>query len=244
MRKGVRETGTGCARAPGRKAILGACAVVLALGCAGDQVDSAARAHPVALAEGEAALAEGNPDAAAVAFRAALAADPREARALHGLARAHLERGDGEAALRALLELEEFHGEEGRRRAGADRCRVLTAAARQRLARGDSGPALEVARQLPVASCEPEESARLLGRALLAEARRQRAEHKDAEAIALFRAAAEADPSEPDAFVEAAELLLRAGRRDEAVELLSTALLEHPRDRDLRDRMVEALAGR
>ena len=244
MRKGLRAIGSGCARAQAPGRLLGACAALLVLGCAGGQADSAARAHAVALAEGEAALAEGAPDAAEVAFREALTAVPHEARALHGLARAHLERGDGEAALRALLELEEFHGEEGRRRAGADRCRVLTAAARQRLARGDSGPALEVARQLPVASCEPEESARLLGRALLAEARRQRAEYNDAEAIALFRAAAEADPSEPDASVEAAELLLRAGRRDEAVELLSTALLEHPRDRDLRDRMVEALAGR
>ena len=242
MGKGLRAAGSGCARAPSRRLL--ALGLALVLGCAGGQADSAARAHAAALAEGEAALAEGTPDAAEVAFRAALVAVPHEARALHGLARAHLERGDGEAALRALLELEEFHGEDGRRRAGPVHCRVLTSAARQRLARGDSQGALGVARQLPVASCEPEESAHLLGQALLAEARRQRAEHNDAEAIALFRAAAEADPSEPEASVEAAALLLLAERRDEAVELLSTALLEHPSDRDLRDRMVEALVGR
>jgi tetratricopeptide (TPR) repeat protein len=218
--------------------------LAVVLGCAGDHVDSAAHAHAAALAEGEAALAEGTPDAAEAAFRVALVAVPHEARALHGLARAHLERGDGEAALRALLELEEFHGEDGRRRAEADHCRALAAGVRQRLARGDSQRALGVARQLSVASCDPEKSARLLWRALLAEARRQRAEQNGDEAIALFRAAAEADPSEPEAFVEAAVLLLLAGRRDEAVELLAAALLEHPSDGDLRDLMVEALVGR
>jgi tetratricopeptide (TPR) repeat protein len=235
MVKAFRVVATGCA---------GALGLILALGCAGGQVDSAARVHSAALAEGEVALAEGAPDAAEVAFRQALAAIPHDERALRGLARAHLARGDGEAALSALLELEEFHGEDGRRRAATDRCRALALAVRQRRARGESQRALEAARQLSVDSCEPEQSARLLSQALLGEARRQRLERNGAEAIALFREAAEVDPSEPDAFAEAAALLLLEGRRDEAVELLAAALLEHPSHGQLRDLMVEALAGR
>jgi hypothetical protein len=40
-----------------------------------------------------------------------------------------------------------------------------------------------------------------------------------------------------------ARALLATGRRDEALELLSTALLAHPADRGLRDLMVEALVA-
>ena len=215
----------------------------LGFGCAGGPVEVPARGYTAQLAEGEAALAEGASELAVQAFGAALVVVPHDAQALHGLARAFLELGDPEAALRVLSELEAYHGEYLSRHAGAERCRALAAAVWRRLAEGESARALSAARALPGFSCRQAEDPRLLAQSLLAEARRALAERRSDQAVELFRAAVEADSSDPEAFAEAARTLLAAGRRGEALELLSTALLGHPGDRGLRDLMVEALVA-
>ena len=231
--------------AGGRALLLAAptLAWALGLGCASGQVEASAREYAVQLAEGEAALAEGAPEVAVQAFGAALVAIPHDARALHGLARGFLDLGDPEPALRVLAELEEYHPDYLSRQAGAERCRALAAAVRSRLAEADSRRALLAARALPAASCGQAESARLLAKSLLAEARRARDERRDDEAIALFREAAGVDFLDPEAFAEVARALLATGRRDEVLEVLSSALLAHPADRGLRDLMVEALVA-
>jgi len=190
--------------------------------------------------EGEAALAEGDLELAVSAYRAALALAPDDRRALAGVLRAELERGDGESALRALRELETRSGSPA---GAADRCAALGLAARARLVRGETAGALAAAREHGTNACEEGRRQPLLARALVAEGHRHRTEGRLELASRSYRAATEADPARADVFELAGRLLLDDGRSDEAVRLLAIALAHHPEAPALRDSMVRALSA-
>ena len=215
-------------------------AAAASLACAGAP-DDPARTH---LEEGEAALAVGAPEKAESAYRLALETAPRDPRALRGLLRAQLQRGEGEPALALLARLDGaepgwWHREGGREL----RCQALLLAGVARLESGNPAGALEPARLSSDSACRGGPD--LYARALAAEGDRARRGGDAVAAIGHYRAALET-ATLPDAqtYHSAASLLIEDGRREEAVALLSEALQVHPEDRALRDLMVRALSIR
>ncbi len=199
--------------------------------------------HLVHLDEGEANLAVGDADAAVAAYRVALDVTPDQPDALLGLARAELARADGDAALAALDRLVEIDA--GAAVAGRTtelRCAALVAVATRRLERDESaaGPAGEL-ELVPCAGAAARDARVAVH---LDEAGRDRRAGRPEQALAHYAAAREADPDRVAGFSEAAELLLDAGRRDEAIGLLSAGLERHPREARLRELMVAALGVR
>lgn len=190
------------------------------------------------LQEGEASLAEGDAEQAIAAYQLALAVDARDPRALRGLLAARVARGEGEgeAALAALAAVE------GSGTGPVDPCPALGLALSDRIASGAFAGAEEVARRSAAEGCA---GARVgLAEALGARARADARAGHPALAIERYREAIGLDPSDPDRFAAAAELLLAQDRMREGVALLAEGLEQHPGDRSLRDLMVRALTIR
>lgn len=209
--------------------------VALALGCAG------ARLAEPQLQRAEMALAVGSPEDAIAAYRRALEYEPRNPEALHGLARAHVARGEAETALGIYTGLElgaPAYFESALR----DYLEAVDRAAEGRLAAGDAAGALELLRRLQErdpgrAGVDPRIRA-----ALLAEGARRVADGRVWEGEELFREVLEADPGSVEAVLGLAEALLTAGRVDDAIRVLSDASLAHPDDPRidaLMDRAIE-----
>jgi tetratricopeptide (TPR) repeat protein len=200
---------------------------------------------PTPVERGEAALAEGDWRTARTHFLEALQRDAGSGRAWSGRARAELMGRDPEAALRSLSRLAEvdrarFHSE-AVRATYADTLEAVTGA---RLARDQAEPALAAARAL--ARVEPARRGldRLLGRALVAEAARRRWAGDPEAALPLYREACRRVPQTLDAWVGAAEILLEAGRAQEAVRLLEAARKTHPSAGEIRSLTLQALRAR
>jgi predicted Zn-dependent protease len=208
---------------------------LLSLSCAG--VDPAAPD----LERAERALAAGEAEDAADAFRNALAFHPESSEALHGLARSYAARGDGESALLVFSELKRVDASYFRDRAAADHQFALYQAARSRLWRGDPAGALEALRQLRALDPDHPGLRDLMPRVLIAEGGRLQVVGRGEEAEALFREATGERPSGADRVVVLAEKLVETGLTDTAITVLSDALLRNPNDERLISLMDRAL---
>jgi tetratricopeptide (TPR) repeat protein len=211
---------------------------LLALGCA-----SAEPAAPD-LERAERALAFGEVEDAADAFRSALAVHPGCREALLGLARSYVARGDGESALAVFSELERVDAAYFRERAAADQQFALYQAARSRLWRGDPAGALQALRRLRALDPDHSGLRDLMPRVLIAEGGRLQVVGRHEEAEALLREATGEGPSEADLIVALAERLVETGRTDTAITVLSDALLYDPDDERLLALMDRALEVR
>jgi predicted Zn-dependent protease len=209
--------------------------LLLSLSCAG--VDPAAPD----LERAELALAAGEAEDAADAFRNALAFHPESREALHGLARSYAARGDGESALLVFSELKRVDASYLRDRAAADHQFALYQAARSRLWRGDPAGALEALRQLRALDPDHPGLRDLMPRVLIAEGGRLQVVGRGEEAEALFREATGERPSGADRVVVLAEKLVETGLTDTAITVLSDALLRNPNDERLISLMDRAL---
>ena len=218
-----------------RKHCLRSLVFLLSLSCAG--VDTAAPD----LERAERALAAGEAEDAADAFRNALAFHPDSSEALHGLARSYAARGDGESALLVFSELKRVDASYLRDRAAADHQFALYQAARSRFWRGDPAGALELLRQLRAFDPNHPGLRDLMPRVLIAEGGRLQLIGRSEEAEALFREATGEHPSDADGVVVLAEKLVEAGLIDTAISVLSDALLRDPNDERLISLMDRAL---
>jgi tetratricopeptide (TPR) repeat protein len=211
--------------------------LLLVLGCAsGDAIAPS-------LIRGEAFLVAGDAEDAADVFEAALALRRGNPRALHGLARSHIARADGESALRALCELRGLDPGYFAAHASADYELALQQAASSRLWRGDPAGALRLLDALgPEAAARPG-SRELRARAQLIEAGRLLVAGHGEQAAGLYR---RATGGQRGAISTAAlaESLLDDGRLDTAISLLSDGLMRDPGDPRLIFLMDRALAAR
>jgi tetratricopeptide (TPR) repeat protein len=210
--------------------------LLLVLACAG-----AATSGPD-LERGEAALAIGAADDAADAFRSALAIDPHSTRALHGLVRSYIARGDGESALATLAELAAQDPGYARSYTAADHRIALEQAAAARLWRGDPSGALELLDQLEPLDPKRSGLRDLRARALIAEAGRLQVAGRREEAEAFYSRATGEAPGRSDAVAALAEQLHAYGYTDTAITVLSDELLREPDDprlAELMDRILE-----
>jgi thioredoxin-like negative regulator of GroEL len=210
----------------------------LALGASGGCASAVAVA-PM-LERGEAALAAGEAEDAADAFQSALALRPGDRRALFGLARSHLARGDGEAALVVFAELRAGDPSHFAATASGDYERALVQAARSRLWRGDPAGALRLLEGLgPQAAVSPAVRD-LRARARLVEAGRLQVAGRTREAVELYRQATGIDAG-PDPTAALAESLIAEGQVDTAISLLSDGLRRSGGDARLAALMQRAL---
>jgi predicted Zn-dependent protease len=193
------------------------------------------------LERAERALAAGEAEDAADAFRNALAFHPESSEALHGLARSYAARGDGESALLVFSELKRVDASYFRDRAAADHQFALYQAARSRLWRGDPAGALEALRQLRALDPDHPGLRDLMPRVLIAEGGRLQVVGRGEEAEALFREATGERSSGADRVVVLAEKLVETGLTDTAITVLSDALLRNPNDERLISLMDRAL---
>ena len=201
-----------------------------------------------AVERGEAALAVGDASAAQRAFASALAAVPRDLRALLGQAHALAEVGDDGGAFAAFEHLAREHPTFFAREARIPYCRILAAGASERLERGEPDRALRRVRRSQELACPILDSRGeidLRVAVLMAQGDRLSARPEDRPlAIVLYREAATTDPGQVDAFAAAAALMIETGQTDDAIELLSEALRRHRHERQLVSLMVEALGIR
>lgn len=193
---------------------------------------------------GELALAEGEWRKARTHFALALRENSENGRAWLGQAQADLAGRDPEAALRSLGGLAKVDAERFRGIGRETYAEALAGATRQRLKRDQSQAALVTARAL--AKMEPERSGikRLLGDALLAEGDRLRLRGDPQGAYALFVEATRVDPSQLQAWVGTAELLIEARDGKSAVRLLEAARKYHPTSGEIRTLTIQALRSR
>jgi tetratricopeptide (TPR) repeat protein len=208
---------------------------LLALGCAG--ADSAAPD----LERAELALAAGEAEDAADAFRSALVLHPGCGQALHGLARSQIARGDGESALAVFSELKRVDADYFRDRAAADHQFALYQAARSRFWREDPAGALRALHRLRALDPDHPGLRDLMPAVLIAESGRLQMVGRGEEAEALLLEATRERPSDADTIAALVEKLIETGRTDTAISVLSDALLQNPDDERLVSLMDRAL---
>jgi len=209
-----------------RRAVLGAAVGCVLLACEGPPRSPAAHATR----EGEAELAVGRPANAVVHFERALADAPSSQAARRGLALAYLALGRP-AASRVQFETLAAQNE------GAippdllrSACRSLSLDVEAALAAEAYADAVALAQTGPLASlCQGGRLSVLVTSARRAEAARLALGPASIEALALFARVLEEEPGDPLATLGSVSLLVRAGRRAEALEILSAALARHPR---------------
>ncbi len=192
---------------------------------------------------GDVALALWHAGEAEHAYRAALEREPGLAEAQRGLARALTAAGAFEAAVDAFDALAAQHPARFAALA-TEYCDLLGRAAEAAMQGDRPDRAISLARRRRAAPCVAPARDALLARALQIEAEAALASGLADEAVELHRAAIEADSGDPGIYRTAALGMLAAGRRDEALTLLSEALARHPEDRALHVLTVDVLAGR
>ena len=229
----------GVARARRARRSIGWLAVCAALGGLACQRPDPSQ---VLLERGEVALDIGNPEDAEDAFRQVLALRPDDPAALLGLARSHLARQDGEAALDALARLNGAAPGYLASHAPQVETQALELAARQSLENGDSAWALDRLARLEQRDPGRPGVAELRVRAEILEAGKLYAAGRIPEAEALASRALRARVSGADAALSLAHALAQQGRLDMAISILSDARARHLGDRRLSalmDRLLE-----
>ncbi|MDJ0852567.1 MAG: tetratricopeptide repeat protein [Myxococcota bacterium] len=216
--------------------------LVTALACAG----SAARSGSVHatyardLERGDLALRMGFAADAVDHYRSALALRPQDPAALHGLARAHVAAGEGEAALAALARLERSDPAWLEDRAGAEMREAMFQSAKARLERGDAAGALRLLRRLRTLDPGRPGLRRLTVDAAFAEAGRLQVGGRQPEAAALLVEVGHGAPRDTFAYTLAVGLMER-DHLDLAISVLSDAVGERPSDGRLVALMDRAL---
>lgn len=241
---------------------------VLCLGCAGK---GSTATHPRNLAAIEAAdlaLARGDVASANRAYDEILSKTPDLAAALIGGARAALAAGKGEDAV-LRFDAYRAQGEPWQKVEQWEYCAALVLGTEQRLANPEKAAlALELAQQLGDEGCRAETSKQLVLRSRLAIADSHLRAGRNSKALERYLDLVGPPKAEPtagaaraergklgrratnvgeqspreQAYLSAAKLLADAGRREEALALLSRGLDEFPANRDLVHRMVTLLA--
>ena len=204
----------------------------------------------VAVQEGEAELAVGDPARALRHFEHALLLDPDNGRARRGLALAELALGRprrARAQFEALARRDPglFAPDTWRSACRALReaivLEVVAAEPPDLLSRAESSPLLAPCRAEAV---QGEALLDLLVRARRAEAERLRALGDVEGALAQLARVLEARPGDPAATLASLPLLLGTERREQALRLLSEALSQHPGNSRLIEAGVELLVTR
>jgi len=193
--------------------------------------------------QGDVSLALGRAAEAEHAYRAALLQRSDFAQAQRGLAQALAANGEAEAAIAAFEVLALQHPALFADFANRY-CLLLGPAADAARSAERPGDAVALARKRRAAPCQAPEHDALLAGLLRDEAAAARTRGSEDEANALYRAAIEADRRDPDLHRAAALALFSAGRRDDALSLLTEALRLHPLDRPLHVLTVDVLSGR
>ncbi len=160
-----------------------AAALATLLACAGPSTSE------LAVERGEIALSLGNAADAADAYQTALALEPQDSKARHGLARAYAARGESERALAILQGLEHLDPAYFDEYAREDYAFALYQAAKERLHRGDPSGALRFLQRLEEADPDHAGLHQLMPRALVAEAGRLQVSGRPDEAIAVYERA-------------------------------------------------------
>lgn len=227
-------------------------ALSLSLGCsqifAGPRGDGARPGVEAA----DLALARGNFAQAIEGFDELLRHDPGNRRALLGSARANLAADRGEAALTRFADYRE-QGNPWRKVEQWEYCSALALGTQQVLARGGRPDwALELAYRLESEECGHADTVDLISRSAISLAKQEVAQGRGVNALEVYLSLlpGEGEPLGPNirtdalagAFLGAAELLIEAGRREEALALLSRGLDAFPANADLVHRMVTVLA--
>ena len=217
-----------------------------------------------ALDAADLALARGDIEVANEAYDRVLEKSPDNPQALLGGARAQLAAGNGDLAVERFSAYRE-QGGNWQKMEQWEFCSALVLGTEQRLASPNSAAsALELAQRLEGEDCKQDRTAGLLMESGLAVANRELREGRTekaleaylalisrsqspAEVIALSHAPGQSDASRgasprERAYLAAARLMVDAGRRDDALALLSRGLDEFPANRDLVHRMVTLLA--
>ncbi|MBW2387092.1 MAG: hypothetical protein JRG89_01530 [Deltaproteobacteria bacterium] len=212
----------------------------------------------------ELALARGDLVRARRAFDKILDRTPTDPRALLGSAGANLSAGRGEAALTRFADYRS-DGNPWNKVQQWQYCRALALATDQALAsRKTADRALELAQRLETETCGNPRTADLIMLSGLAVADESRRAGRDERALEVYLSLISRQTGAPEsvarresqqggdpqlastararAYLAAAELLVEAGRREDALAVLSQGLDELPANRNLVERMVEVLA--
>lgn len=242
--------------------VLMSCALCLA--CATPGGTPRSERGRAALEAADLALARGDIEVANEAYDRVLEKSPENPQALLGGARAQLAAGNGELAVERFSAYRE-QGGSWRKMEQWEFCSALVLGTEQRLAsQNGAASALELAQRLEGEDCKQDRTAGLLMQSGLAVANRELREGRSekaleaylaliarpqspAEVIALSHGPGQSDSSggaspRERAYLAAARLMVDAGRRDDALALLSRGLDEFPANRDLVHRMVTLLA--
>ena len=213
----------------------------------------------------ELALARGDLVRARRAFDKILDRSPADPRALLGSAGANLSAGRGEAALTRFADYRS-DGNPWNKVQQWQYCRALALATDQALAsRKTADRALELAQRLETETCGNPRTADLIMQSGLAVADEARRAGRDERALEVYLSLISSQTGAPEsvarresrqagtdprlastvrarAYLAAAELLVEAGRREDALAVLSRGLDELPANRNLVEQMVEVLA--
>jgi tetratricopeptide (TPR) repeat protein len=233
-------------------------------GCSSLRESAPPRAPLSLLDAGDMALANGEAKEAMRHFDQALEIEPESARALLGKARSLIALGKGESSLDYFTRYAAVETGPWPPHAMDDYCSALTLAALQAIDRDDPSRGLRLGRRLPRSECREPRQREIVMRSQLGLAEHERAVGQNDRALARYRVVLEQDSAvstktsgrraaravEPGANDElqakaykgAAELLLEAGDRRQALEILSEGVGRFPRDRELLELMVAVLA--
>jgi predicted Zn-dependent protease len=147
---------------------------------------------------------------------------------------------DSEAALRSLSSLSKTDRRLFLSEARSDYAEALESATEKRLDREKTQSALTSVRALSKLDPHRRGLASLLGRVLVAEAERSKWASHSEQALSFYREACSVDPGSLEAWVGAAEILLRMGHGREAMRLLAAARERHPTAGSIRTLSIQA----
>jgi tetratricopeptide (TPR) repeat protein len=193
---------------------------------------------------GEAALSQADWRKAKTHFAEALRIDSKAGRAWLGQAHAQWLGRDPEGSLRSLSSLSKIDRKLFLSEAPIVYADVLEGATEGRLRLKKPGLALVSVRALAKLDPDRRGLAALLGRALIGEAERWKWEGDSAKALSFYREACSVVPGTLDAWVGAAEILLKMGNGREAMRLLAAARDRHPTAGSIRTLTIQALSLR
>ncbi len=239
--------------------------ILLCTGCSHSVAPSDVAPETASLEAADLALARGDFEQANRAFDKILERTPDHPRALLGSARASLSAGRGEVAL-ARFAAYRAKGNAWNKAEHWQYCAALALASDQILASGQpAAGALGLAQRLESEGCRNPRASDLILRGWLAVADEARRAGRSDRALEIYLSLISgdgetrgfetrdsergrldpvvSDSARARAYLAAAELLVEARRREEALALLSQGLDELPANRDLVAGMVAVLAG-
>ena len=184
------------------------------------------------LAIADAALKTGYSESAISIYRTLLDREPRNPRALHGLARSYVAKGDAEASLSIYAALEAL-APVYFRRVLPDFLFALDRAAAERSSAGDGIGALRLLERIAESDPEHEGLADRMVALQLELAADHRSAGRSSEAEALYRSALQLRPDRTDSVLGLVDVLVDQARAPDALAVLEEARQRRPEDRGL-----------